>query len=716
MSLFKELKRRNVFRVATAYIVIGWLLLQVATTLTPALHLPQWIVSGIALLLILGFIPAILFSWAFELTPEGIKKDGEVGTVHSDTSQTAKKLDAITLFAVAGVVGLFVYQQVNPNQPVQSDSPSDARVLNAVSSKNQINVIADAENAISQANSSLEASSNANADLVLGVAVLPFVNMSANESNAFFASGVHEDVLTQLSYIRKLRIISRTSMEKVAEQGMEVREIGSHLGVSHVLEGSVRRAGEQVRVTVQLIDASTDEHVWAENFDRKLNDIFAIQSEIAEKIAAQLRAELTPEEVKQIERIPTTSNEAYDLFVKARELRRVWRGANTFKDMLPLLEQALNLDPNFLKAQVMITEVYGRLVWTGSDPTGQYKIKAKETLDEILQQHPNSIEAANAYSQYLYTVEVNYAASLREINKVLEAFPNDTEALLRAASCYKRLNNFSQGLPLIKKAASLDPEHAAIAGEVSLHLVGSGQYKQAYLNDQINILKFPEDKHAKAGLAQTGLNRFGLYERYKVLMQELNLKTEELYRQFGIQLEEMLLTPNTLDETMRELDSSDLNHEPFNAAMINLDIANLLNTLGRETESQQRAQKALEILQDKSVYENFISFREKASYARFAYAACLANDKEAFNRYESLMQNHKANEYKEGLLDYARAIAECGDITLAWKMLFEEANSDGLNRITPWMLALNPIYQYYFSELPEYQKMVAELEANKEDI
>ena len=167
-------------------------------------------------------------------------------------------------------------------------------------------------------------------------------------------------------------------MLKIAEQGFDIREIGRQLDVSHVLEGSVRRAGDQVRVTVQLIDASNDDHLWADNYDRKLEDIFAIQSEIAQKIATQLETELSPEQTQRLAEVPTQNTQAYDFYLKARELGRTWLAAEGFKQMRPLLEQAVALDPNFMDAQVTLAEVYGRLVWTGADPEGVYRKKAKK--------------------------------------------------------------------------------------------------------------------------------------------------------------------------------------------------------------------------------------------------------------------------------------------------------------------------------------------------
>jgi serine/threonine-protein kinase len=203
------------------------------------------------------------------------------------------------------------------------------------------------------------------AALTLGVAVLPFANLSPDPDNAFFAGGVHEEVLTKLSHLPALRVISRTSMEKIAREKLDVREIGRRLGVSHVLEGSVRRAGDQVRVTVQLIEAGTDNHVWAENYDRKLDDVFAIQTEIALAISEQLKVKLTPKLQADLSERPTQDQAAYDRYLRAVEMQRSWGGAKGFRAMIALLEPAVAADPEFLAARVLLAEAYGRLFWTG---------------------------------------------------------------------------------------------------------------------------------------------------------------------------------------------------------------------------------------------------------------------------------------------------------------------------------------------------------------
>jgi len=304
-GFLSELKRRNVIRMAGLYLVGAWLITQVAGTVLPMFGAPEWIARSVIILLAIGFIPAMIFAWIFELTPDGLKRDAEIPVEQSIAPQTAQKMNRLIVALLVLAVVYFGFDKfvLAPKR--------EAALVVATSQAVKAEVQAE--------------------ELTLGVAVLPFANLSTDPENAFFTVGVYEDVLTYISRIEQLRVISRTSMEKIAKQGMEISQIGKHLGVSHVLEGSVRRSGNKVRVTVQLIKASNDEHIWAENYDRDLDDIFSIQTEIAKSIAQQLKTELSPAQKQLIESKPTTNLEAYALFVKARELDRVWLGSENFE-------------------------------------------------------------------------------------------------------------------------------------------------------------------------------------------------------------------------------------------------------------------------------------------------------------------------------------------------------------------------------------------------
>ncbi len=262
MNFFAELKRRNVYKVAVAYAVVAWLLIQIATQVFPFFEIPNWAVRLVVLLLILGFPVALVLSWVFEITPEGIKRESEIERGKSIRPQTGRRIVGLTIVVAIIAAGLLAFQLL------RSKSPADAV-------------------------STITASKPATEILAKSIAVLPFENLSDDKSNAYFASGIQEELLTRLSKIGDLKVISRTSTEKYKAAPTSLREVAQQLGVGTVLEGSVQKAADQVCVSVQLINALNDSHLWAETYDRKIADLFQVETEIAQKIAGALEAKLS---------------------------------------------------------------------------------------------------------------------------------------------------------------------------------------------------------------------------------------------------------------------------------------------------------------------------------------------------------------------------------------------------------------------------------------
>jgi TolB-like protein len=283
-DFFAELKRRRVYTVAAAYVVTAWLLIQVATQVFPFFNIPSWIVRLIVLLAIIGFPIAVVCSWAFEITPEGIKLEGDVD--RRITRKTGRKLTALIVIVAAAAAGVTVFRFQHLQQ---ASAAKQSPVGVPIESKS--------------------------------IAVLPFENLSEQKANAYFADGMQDQILTDLSRIADLKVISRTSVMQY-KRGItrNLREVGQQLGVAHLLEGSVQRSGNKIRVNAQLIDTRTDAHIWAETYDRDLADLFVIQSEIAKAIADQLQAKLSPNEKKAIEQPPTTDLAAFDLYSRAKSL------------------------------------------------------------------------------------------------------------------------------------------------------------------------------------------------------------------------------------------------------------------------------------------------------------------------------------------------------------------------------------------------------------
>ena len=321
-NFFAELKRRNVYKVAVAYAVVAWLLIQAASIVLPTFEAPAWTMKVLIAALSIGFPLAVVLAWAFEITPKGIKRESEVLPDESITAHTGRKLVGITIALAAIAAGLFAFQLLRP-KPVAKALPSPAGATAAASVTKPIPA--------------------------KSIAVLPFDNLSDDKSNSYFAEGVQDEILTRLAKVADLKVISRTSTQKYKSAPDNLREIAQQLDVANILEGSVQKAGGQVRVTVQLINAVNDSHLWAETFDRNLLDVFQVESDIAQKIAGSLEAKLTGREKRAIELAGTQVPEAYDAYLRARALQNKQAFAD-HERLIAFCRRAVELDPNFVQA------------------------------------------------------------------------------------------------------------------------------------------------------------------------------------------------------------------------------------------------------------------------------------------------------------------------------------------------------------------------------
>src|SRR5436305_3340871 len=321
-ELFGELKRRNVYKVAVAYGVVAWLLIQIATQVFPFFEIPHWSVRLVVLLLILGFPVALILSWAFEITPEGIKRESEVSPNESITGHTGRRIVGLTIVVAVIAAGLLGFELLRRVQIATSQQSEAA--TGSISEKS--------------------------------IAVLPFENLSRDPDNAYFADGIQDEILTRLSKIADLKVISRTSTQHYKSAPENLPAIARQLGVAHVLEGSVQKSGDAVRVNVQLIKAANDSHLCADTFDRKLTDIFSAESDIAKAVADQLRAKLTGEEEQVIAAKPTDNTEAYDAYLRglAYTLKTLPSTPNALGAQ-KYLKEAVRLDPKFALAWAQLS-------------------------------------------------------------------------------------------------------------------------------------------------------------------------------------------------------------------------------------------------------------------------------------------------------------------------------------------------------------------------
>src|SRR5437773_7833061 len=409
-GFFEEVKRRKVYRVAVAYIIVAGGIIQIASAVFPAWELPNWSQRLLIVLLLAGFPIALILAWAFDVTPEGVRVTEPLPSVPSRRRGRRNLFILLGIgLVVSAVAGFFILPRASANKLEKS------------------------------------------------IAVLPFENLSDDKENAYFADGIQDDILTNLAKIGDLKVISRTSVMGYRGKTDSVRDIGKALGVSAVLEGSVRRSGNRVRVNVQLISAANDEHIWAEDYDRDLTDVFAIQSEMAQEIASQLQAKLSPTEKAQLTHKPTENGEAYLAFVQAYTLQNSVEDLPKLKQSEQLYARAIQLDPNFALAIARYSQLESWLLHEG-DRAPERRDKARTLAERALQLQPDLPEAHLALGFSYYYGDNNYDAALREFEIAQRGLPNESEVYLAIGAIQRRQGKWAESTANLQKAASLNPK------------------------------------------------------------------------------------------------------------------------------------------------------------------------------------------------------------------------------------------------------------------
>ena len=438
-NFFAELKRRNVYKVAVAYAVVAWLLVQIATQVFPFFEIPNWAVRLVVLVLIAGFPVALVFSWAFEITSEGIVRESEIESGKSITHRTGRKIVALTIVLSVVATGLLIFQFVRP----RSTSPSAATISNK------------------------------------SIAVLPFDNLSGDPQNAYFSEGVQDEILTRLAKIAELKVISRTSTQRFKSAPNDLRQIAQQLGVENILEGSVQKANDQVRVNVQLINALTDAHLWADTYDRKLTDIFAVETEIAKTVADVLQAKLTGSEQHVIAARPTANSEAHQLYLKGRFF---WnkRTGDDLKKSIDYFQQAIAADPNYALAYAGVADAYVFLPgYTAGSPQDCYP-KAKAAAKKALELDDTLAEAHTTLAIALLLYDFDFAQAIREFQHAIELNPNYATAHQQYGNIgLIDLGRFDDAIAEGNRAAELDPLSLVINADVGANYYYARRYDEA---------------------------------------------------------------------------------------------------------------------------------------------------------------------------------------------------------------------------------------------
>jgi TolB-like protein/Tfp pilus assembly protein PilF len=426
-QFFAELKRRNIYKVAAGYVFAAWALAQGLAQLLPVFDIPNWTVRLLIVLLILGFPVVLMLAWAFEITPEGLKRTEEVDPAQSIRRHTGRKIVAITiaLGALALATTLF---RLAPKQSISARS-------NAAGGP------------------SIPAKS---------IAVLPFESLSEDRSNAYFADGIQDEILTRLSKIADLKVISRTSTQHYKSAPENLREIGSQLGVANIVEGSVQKSGDAVRVNVQLIKAANDSHLWADTFDRKLTDIFSVESEVAKAIADQLRAHLTGREEQVLAARPTNNPEAYDAYLRglAYTVKTTATGAANSVATQKYLKEAVRLDPKFALAWALLSFVDARgYIAANLQPTAALREETRQAAETALTLQPNLGEALLAKGYYHYACLKEYDTAVRYFEQARQFLPNSSRIPESLANVARRRAQWDRSESYFNEAERLDPRN-----------------------------------------------------------------------------------------------------------------------------------------------------------------------------------------------------------------------------------------------------------------
>ncbi len=434
MSFVAELRRRKVFRVAAAYLVVGWLITEVMTTILPELGAPEWATRAVILIFAFGFIPAVVLSWFYEITAEGIKRDADVDRENPENRRTARKLDQATIataVALIIIVGLFSARYTADDSPAIDLAVADT-----------------------------------------SVAVLPFVNMSGDKDNEYFSDGLTETLLHMLAQIPDLKVAARTSSFAFREQNRSIREIARALEVAHVLEGSVQRAGDRVRITAQLIRASDGFHIWSEVYDRTLDDIFAIQDEIATKVGNSLTASLLGEErASYVASVATADPDAYDLYLQARKAHATYSYGG-LREAEDLLKGALLIDPDFTDAKTELATSYVHQLETGLMDQETAIAEIIAISDQALADDPDDpvARATSIYAKALTLATQGDQNAMPDLANELEAIvaraPGEMEPRVLLVRAYTSLKRDTDSIPVLEGGLSLDPYNPALHYEL----------------------------------------------------------------------------------------------------------------------------------------------------------------------------------------------------------------------------------------------------------
>src|SRR5256714_6896769 len=512
-NLFAELKRRNVYKVAVAYAVVGWLLVQAASILFPTFEAPSWAMKVFVVIVAAGFVLALIIAWAFEMTPEGMKRTEDVAPNEKIPQWSRRKFAGLILVVTIAAASLLGYQVFRAKPPAPpSVNNSDVPVKS--------------------------------------IAVLPFESLSEDKANAYFAEGIQDEILTRLSKIADLKVISRTSTQRYKSAPADLKEIAKQLGVANILEGSVQKESGQVRISVQLINALNDSHLWAETYDRKLIDVFQVETDLAQKIATSLEAKLTGREKKEIAARGTINTEAYDAFLHARALLNR-QGVADLEESIKFSRRAVELDPNYAQAWCMLAFAECQKYFYPDHSEAQLG-RARTATETAIRLAPDSAEAAGALGVFNYYCLHDYDVALAQLEIAHTRAPNNANVLLGIGNVKRRKGLLDESIAVQHEASRLDPLNEDIWVNIGRGYRGLRRFGEARIMFDHALAIAPSDAEIAAQRAETYSAQGDVDSAWRIL-QPLNLSPVE--RGYGFRIF-ILVLQRRFDEVEKMLGSA----------------------------------------------------------------------------------------------------------------------------------------------------------------
>ena len=658
-NFFAELKRRNVYKVAVAYGVVGWLVIQVTATIVPALHLPDGLTTAVVVLVSVGFPIALVISWAFEMTPQGMKRTAEVSPdeVRSMPYWSKRKFAAFIVGVVVIASGLLAYQLLRPKPPTITSADNKS------------------------------------------IAVLPFESLSEERSNAYFAEGIQDEILARLSKIADLKVISRTSTQKYKSAPTNLREIAQQLGVANILEGSVQKAGDQVRITVQLINALNDNHLWADTYDRKMIDIFGVESDVAQKIASTLEAKLTGREKNEINMRGTSNVEAYDAFLHALALQDR-QSVQDLEQLIRFARRAVDLDPNYAQAWFLLALGESqKYFYPETNDTQLARARtAAETANRLA---PDSTEGPAALGAFNYYCLRDYDAALTQLQIAREREPNDANVLLAIGLVKRRQGKIEESIAVQQEAARLDPLNEDIWANIGRGYRGLRRFEDARAPfDRAHSIA-PNDLEIPAQLAETYAAEGDLATAWKILEP---LTFEPTERGFGTKVVNLIFQ-RRFDDAEKMISSAMARKDvpPLFVAIGNSGLAHLKIAKGDRAGAQPLfVQAESELNQVRGAGNNSILLRD----ALLAVEAQLGRRNEVEKIANSLLETTRADawQFPREEESVARAYVTLQDFDRALPLLEHALRVPAVESLTTAYLRLDPSWDPIRND-PRFQKL-----------